>query len=341
MVENSYNQLHPTHFNPSHFHRADIVDQPLYVVVPVYDPMRYRSRWKLYLDFENYVLSNNEAHLVTIECALGERAFVLKKNPSNKHTLIQVRTKDDLWFKENMLNVAISRLPIDWKYACYIDGDIEFVRPDWVGECLHLLQRYSFLQMHSEVHDLDSNYNVIRSYNSFGYCYHNQDLVPPFSRKMYYVVGDKLGKGYWHPGHTMAFRREAFDAVGGLIDWGILGGGDTFMWYCLGGLLNKRIMPNSLGPNGVRWLQEWQSRCDQYIKKNIGYMDGAVNHYWHGSRKDRAYWDRGYILTSAAFDPEKDIKKDAQGLWQLSGNNIVLRDGIRRYLSQRNEDSIN
>jgi len=332
--------LKPDHFNPSNFHRADTISQPLYVICPIYDPMRYRSRWKLYLDFEQMVLNNNEARLVTIECAYGERAFVLQKNPSDKHTLIQVRTKEDLWLKENMINIAISRLPLDWKYACYLDGDIAFARPDWCGETLHGLQRYSFLQMFSHINDLGPNYEVIRSYTGFGYCFHNQDKVPQFDKTNYYTISRK-GHGYWHPGMSMAFTREAINHVGGLIDWGILGGGDTFMYYCLAGMLNKRTMPNSLGINGVRWLQEWQNRCDQYIKQNIGYIDGTILHYFHGARRDRSYYDRGYILTSANFDPEVDIKKDYQGLWQLSGNNIALRDGIRKYLASRNEDGSN
>ena len=341
MFPNNLNEhLKPTHFNPAHAHRPDTIAQPLYVICPIYNPMRYRARWKLYLDFENYVLSNNEAHLVTIECAYGERAFALSKHPSDKHTLIQVRTKDDLWLKENMINIAISRLPADWKYACYIDGDVQFARPDWVGETLHLLQRYSFLQMFSQVQDLGPNYEVLNQYYSYVYCHHNQENVPQMNGNRYYTTTGKKGFGYWHPGFTLAFTRDALNSVGGLIDWGILGGGDTFMMYCLTGMLDHRTMPDCLGEHGMRWLKEWQNRCDQHIKRNIGYMDGTILHHWHGSRRDRSYDDRGYILTKAKFDPEVDIKKDSQGLWQLSGNNIYLRDGIRKYMSKRNEDGI-
>jgi hypothetical protein len=341
-VSNQFNNLSPDHFNPSQFHRADVVDQPLYVITPVFNPHRYRSRWKLYLDFEKYVLNNKEAHLVTIECAFGEREFVLRKNESSRHTLIQVRTKDNLWLKENLINKAISHLPIDWKYACYIDGDIIFARPDWVGETIQQLQHYSFLQMFTQAQDLGPNYEVINNYYSYAYCYHNSENVPTQNHQGYYTtsVDGKPGLGYWHPGFTLAFRREAFDAVGGLIDWGILGGGDTFMMYAITEILSSRTLPDALGENGMRWLTEWQNRCKQHIKKNFGYVEGTIYHNWHGSRKSRSYEDRGYILTKSHFDPEIDIKKDAQGLWQLSGNNIYLRDGIRKYMSRRNEDSI-
>jgi flagellar basal body-associated protein FliL len=35
-----------------------------------------------------------------------------------------------------------------------------------------------------------------------------------------------------------------------------------------------------------------------------------------------------------------DLKRDCQGLFQLEDNKIELRDAIRRYFRQRNEDSI-
>jgi flagellar basal body-associated protein FliL len=40
------------------------------------------------------------------------------------------------------------------------------------------------------------------------------------------------------------------------------------------------------------------------------------------------------------FDPEVDIVKDANGLWKLAGNKPKLRDDLRKYFSQRNEDGI-
>ena len=79
---------------------------------------------------------------------------------------------------------------------------------------------------------------------------------------------------------------------------------------------------------------------EKYIKRNVGYMEGLILHFWHGKKTDRKYQDRGQILVEASFDVEKDIKKDWQGLYQLNEENIKLRDGIKKYFSGRNEDSM-
>ena len=331
------------------FHRPDVIKQPLYVITPIFNPQRYRTRWKLYNNFEKYILDSG-AHLITIECTFGERAKAITEIVNDRHTIIHVQTKSEIWLKENLINLAIQRLPENWKYVAWIDADIQFVRTDWVGECLHKLQHYDVIQMFSEAHDTNYEFETLKTHKSFMWCYHNEEsgAVPPNQGRtaLPKIVGSDgvaiKGKPflYWHPGFAWAARREAIDHLGGLLDWGILGGGDTFMAYALIGMLNNRTMPNSLGVSGVRWLKEWQNRAEKYVRRNVGYMQGTIYHYWHGSRKDRAYYDRGTILTNAQFDPEKDLKKDWQGLWQINPENIKLRDGARRYFSQRNEDSI-
>ncbi len=338
---NQYNHLAYNHFDPAHGHRPDVVDSPLYVVTPVFNPKRYRARWKLYKDFENYVLKNNEARLVTIEVAFGERAECILKPMHDKHIVIHLRTKEELWLKENMINLAIQHLPFDWKYVAWIDGDITFARPDWVGECVQQLQHYQVLQMFDEAFDMDPDYHTLQQYTGFMYCYKNKDKKEiPSPSQQYYTKG-KNSVGYWHPGFAWAARREAIDSLGGLIDWAILGGGDTYMSYALIGELNNRTMPKSLvGSSGLRMLEEWQRNALIHIQKNVGYMKGSIFHQWHGSRRSRGYKDRGQILTAAKFDPITDLKRDYQGLYQLTDGKTQLKEDIRDYFGIRNEDSI-
>lgn len=322
------------------FHRPDKISDKLYVITPIFNPQRYRSRWKLYKEFEKYVLSYKEAHLVTIECSFGERSKVTVEDRGENHTVIHVRTRHEVWLKENLINLAIQRLPEDWKYVAWIDADIKFARPDWVGETLQQLQHYDFLQMFSQAVDLSPTYEIIKTHTGFGYCYKNK--IPNLNKRMclpyYYDEGE--GGAYWHPGFAWAARRSAIDHVGALVDWSVLGGGDMFMAYALVGQLTSKTMPNSLGKNGVRQLAEWQSRAERHIKRNIGYIDGLLIHYWHGKKIDRRYNDRGQILVSSRFDPERDLKRDWQGLWQLTDRSFSLRDSIRDYFRARNEDSI-
>lgn len=339
---------HPKLRDPLQFHRPDYVDEPLYVITPVFNPQRYRARWKHYKNFEKYVLDSG-AHLVTIEATFGAREDSIIDQVHENHIVIHVRTSQEIWLKENMINVAIQRLPANWKYVAWIDSDLAFVRPDWVGETIQQLQHYKVVQMFSEAYDMNYDWEMFQHHKSFMWCYKHEDPeagIPnqlgkiPGKPKEHYIVQTPGQKGYWHPGYAWAARREAVDDLGGLIDWGILGGGDTFMAYALIGALNQRTMPNSLGKVGVDMLTQWQERAERYIRRNVGYVKGAITHHWHGSKKDRAYYDRGTILTTASYDPMSDLYRDSQGLYQINPENIKLRDGARTYFQQRNEDGI-
>lgn len=314
------------------FQRPDKIAAPLHVVTTIFNPQRWRSRWALYEKFAKHV-QDAGAVLWTVEVSFGERQAAIT-SPCDAHH-IQLRTWHELWLKENALNIGIQRLPADWRYVAWIDADVQFVRPDWVGETLHALQHYHVVQMFTEAQDLDDQYRVVKSYTSFLASY-QCDHKPGPNGNSYGGKG-----GYWHPGFAWAARREAIDALGGLVDWAILGGGDTFMAYALIGQLGNRTMPRSLGAAGVRWLIEWQHRAERHIRRNVGAVRGTLLHHWHGRRADRAYRDRGQILTGAGFNPERDLKRDWQNLWQLSDrSSIALRDDIRRYFAQRNEDAL-
>lgn len=322
--------------------RDDTLHETLHVVCAITNPVRYASRYRLYSDFERRIQTaatyyDVDVKLVTIEAAYGARDHAVTDHGNPNH--IQLRTSHELWHKENLLNLAIQRLPADWKYVAWIDADVNFMRPDWVEATLHALQHYAVVQMWSESCDLAPNHESLKAFRSFMWCYQHPDEVDPPTG--YYANRDRgMGPFYWHPGFAWAARRDALDALGGLIDWSILGGGDLFMARALVGELKRGGLPTSLGAAGVRWMLEWQNRAETHIRRNVGYVDGLITHYWHGAKKNRRYRDRGQILTTAQFDPERDLKRDTQGLWQLTDRSRDLRDGIRAYFRQRNEDGM-
>ena len=320
----------------SNYARPDKITEPLYVIAPIFNSKRYRSRWKLYEDFAKHV-ADAGGILHTIECAFGEREFVIKQNvndPCNQR-LIQVRTNHELWIKENLINIAVSRLPSNWKYIAIVDADTLFARCDWTDETKHLLQHYPVIQMFSQCQDLSPNY----------------EAFPPEKGMMYLwnMYGDTIpdkfkGSPYsnrfpGHPGFCWAFTREAWNNLGGLIDYCILGSADSFMAHAFMGKLNN-ILKKDYHPEYTKRLKIWQDRAETYIKRNVGYMPGLVLHYWHGAKVNRQYKSRDNILTGNQYNPDLDIKLDSQGLYQLTDRNWKLRDEIRKYFSERNEDDI-
>ena len=62
-------------------------------------------------------------------------------------------------------------------------------------------------------------------------------------------------------------------------------------------------------------------------------------HYFHGAKRKRGYFNRSAILWDNDFDPVRDIKRDWQGVWQLTDRKRDLRDALRTYFRSRDEDS--
>jgi hypothetical protein len=297
-----------------------------YVVTMISNPVRFSSRYRLYNDFRDRMALAG-VPLVTAEIAFGDRPFEV--TTAGNPRAVQLRTRHELWYKENAINIAISRLPADWRYVAWVDADIDFVRPDWAEETVHQLQHHPVVQMFDSAIDLGPNMETLQLHTGFGASY---------------VRGRPRGRNYahWHPGYAWAARREAVDAIGGLIDWALLGSADHHMAVGLiGGLGDDYITPKSkLSPRYQYKLQVWQDRAVAALQRDLGYVPGTILHYWHGKKRDRRYGDRWQILTRNQFDPDRHMHRDWQGLWQLSDGFPRLRDEIRGYFRARNEDSI-
>jgi hypothetical protein len=306
--------------------------------------------------YERFAQNVHDAGAVlhTVEGAFGERDHSLigiaphetlcdrlQKNPTldhQQHQYHQLRSSHELWQKEALINIGVARLPSSWKYVAWLDGDIQFLRPNWVGETIQLLQHYAFIQMFSHAQDLGPDYEVIASRDSFMSRALSQKTLPTG----YYDSAATVQTAGWS-GLAWACRRDAWDAVGGLIDFAIHGGGDWHMAFALLGQAENSIH-KGVHPTYKRHILEWQERCERHIRRNVGCMTGTVAHFWHGDKRLRHYSDRHALLAKTQFNPDIDLKRDWQGLYQLvdhgTDRSLQLRDGLREYARLRNEDGV-
>ena len=86
-------------------------------VTAISNPARFRRRYELYNKFAHHIRNELKQRLVTVECQLGDRPFFITSATDPHH--VQVRSKSELWHKENLLNLAISRLPPEVEYICW------------------------------------------------------------------------------------------------------------------------------------------------------------------------------------------------------------------------------
>jgi hypothetical protein len=323
------------HHLPTLFQRPDRLRDPLYVVAPVYNPHRYRSRWRLYEDFAK-MCDEAGAILYTVEVAFGDRLHAITSYGEGRH--IQLRTSAELWFKENAINVGVSRLPADWKYVAWVDADTMFARDDWANETLHALQHFACVQMWSQYQNLSDEHELLGT--AAGFVHNYLEGVPVSPAIDSYGYGHK--RGYpGAPGLAWACRREAWETVGGLLDCCILGAGDWYMAHALVGRLNDKSLSSKFHPSYRREILQWAARASR-LHANVGVVRGLALHHWHGPKARRRYGSREQILIDGAFDPRNDLHRDWQGLYQLhvhDARTATLRDRIRQYFGARNEDA--
>lgn len=349
----------------------DRVVEPLYAVVPYFNPWRWKTREKHTLRAIKH-FADSGAVVILVEAAFNRREFsmadcgldgtpascsVLGSGHDLRHRYIGLRTKDELWLKENLINAGVAHLPDNWQQVCWLDSDVVFARPNWVGECIHKLQHYAFLQMFSHARDLGPNYEMLPENYPHA---DGQGFVTAFQNGTLdqYTSSEGHHRHHHHrhphpydsypypprvfPGLAWACTRKAWDDVGGLIDWAIWGGGD---WHMANALVEKpdRMMRNDLHRNYKKMCMQWYYRCHTHIRRNVGVMEGSIFHNWHGRKSERGYNAKHHLLASIGFDPLRHLKRDYQGLYQLHDDRssafVRLRDMMRKIAHERNEDS--
>lgn len=377
----------------------DQVREPLYAIVPYFNPWRWKSRVKHTERALKHFIDSG-AVVVLVEIGFNRRDLVfadsgldgmqancnilqsnstcLGGDPRFQHKYVGLHTKDELWLKENAINIGIQHLPYDWQQACWLDSDVHFMRPNWVGETIHKLQHYAFLQMFSHARDLGPNYEMLEENyphaNGAGFVQawkdgwlestvteeikaelKNLGQKPEILRhgRVPLMTQDEDSQGNYYgmigkqkrvfPGLAWAFTRQACDAVGGIFDTAIWGGGD---WHMAHALIEKTesMMRNDLHRNYKKLVMQWYERCRTHIRQNVGVMEGSIVHHWHGKKIGRGYNAKHALLAQFGFDPLRHLKRDSQGLWQLHDDRsttfVQIRDMMRRIAAERNEDSI-
>lgn len=363
----------------------DKVTEPLYAVVPYFNPWRHKSRVK-HTQRAIKHFHDSGAVIVLVEAGFNRRELVFADSGldqtlaecgihgEHRHKYIGLHTKDELWLKENLINVGVQSLPHDWQQVCWLDSDVVFVRPNWVGECIHKLQHgtqsdITFLQMFSHARDLGPNYEMLpEDYphaNGLGFVKAWQDgflkttLTPAIEADLKAIRKDirKLAEDFQKlqqdlgcyyekrvfPGLAWACTRKAWEAVGGLIDFAIWGGGD---WHMSHALIEKTegMMRNDLHRNYKKMVMQWYERCRTHVRRNVLVMEGSILHNWHGRKTERGYNVKHGLLAQFGFDPLRHLKRDYQNLYQLHDDRstayVQMRDMMRRVAKDRNEDSI-
>ncbi len=220
-------------------------DSTLHVIGVITNPVRYQSRYRLYHQWEKEMLATQNVALYTVEAAYGDRAHEVTVPDNPRH--LQLRTKSEIWLKENLINLGIRNLlPKDWKYVAWVDCDVSFRDPGWALSSIHQLQHYPIIQPWTDVVDLDFYGGIFQHSKSFG-SLHAKNLPKAHYRNNPYK------HPYGHSGFAWACTRFFYENVGKLLDFCIVGRIQKGMH----GLARQSLL-------GVRlecWIHAWSHRA--------------------------------------------------------------------------------
>ncbi len=351
---------HPHHADPEYDQRVhSLALSQLWVVTAISNPVRYKTRYALYKKFRHHITQDLGLHLVTVEAAYGERDFQLTEDDIGDTVLtsvldngtktidVRVRNSSYVWLKENLWTVGARYLPRECKYVLFADADIEFLNPHFATELVHALQEYRVVQPFETAADMGPTGQIMDVHRSFGWCYaQGWDWKPQpvpdgcgyYAKKPDHVARAVGFGNAWHPGYALAMRRGVLDKLG-LLEVGVLGAGDHHM---MGALIGKAHLtfPGRVHQNYKNAVLAWQGRAAGVVNKSLGYVPGTIVHNFHGSKCNRKYVSRWDILITHQFDPESDVYRNSQGVLELEEHKPEMRDDMKRYFKQRQEDGV-
>jgi len=302
----------------------------LWAVSAYFNPAGFSRRLENFRTFR----SRLGVPLVAVEVAF-ERDFELQ--PGDAEVLIQLRNPDVMWHKEAMLEIGFRHCPASCEAIAWLDADVFFERPDWHAAALDALARAPVVQLSERVD------HCAPDRDSRGVRFSQQGAAAAIAAGVCAV--DALSglmdrdEAAVATGFAWAARRE-FLAHHGLYTRSIAGGGDTALACALYGCPEVCVAHHNLNAAQARSYREWARPMSRDLGGRVGFVPGLLHHLWHGSMEDRHARERHRVLAASGFDPERDLARDADGLWRWANPPADLRLYLREYFHRRREDDV-
>ena len=302
----------------------DPIEEKLHVIIVSTNACQYARRIQLSKEFQMRCEVEPNIILYVVELAYGDHPFHCTQPSNPRH--LQLRTKSPLWHKESMGAVAVRRLlPNNYKAFAWIDDDIEFENPSWAMDTLKILNGCrDVVQLFSHAIDMDMHENAMSIYAGLGYQH---------TKRLPMQKNSCINQG--HPGYAYAITRKAYERIGGLYPYSILGSGDLNMAMSFLGKGLSTLSPE-MSPGYRKSLHDFESKAKTL---RLGYVPGVVRHHFHGHKKNRQYDTRWKILVKHQYDPYRDVFLNADGILEPTEHcsEELLMD-ILAYFKKRNED---
>ena len=212
-----------------------------------------------------------------------------------------------LFAKENLLNLAIERLPDRFESVLWIDADVLMLPHDFADLLSEALDRHA----------------VVQGFRRLVYL--NGDGTPQMNWR-HSVAARNLADGsrsadprQAFPGLAWAARRELLARIGGLYDRVIMGGGDV-AWAAA-------VYGDTRTPYLRRWSAPLLRDALRYVQQvaplvpSVGCVEADGVHLFHGTIRARRYAWRDSVLRQFDYDPRTHLEYAPNGTlrWTRAG----------------------
>ena len=229
---------------------------------------------------------------------IGEILFENQQsiNVNEDDNIFSYKTDSYMFYKENIINILLDKIPNQYTKICIMDADILFQNKIWYNMISSSLNKLTICHPFNESIWLGKRYQPINIKKSIIET-HSDDKV----------------KG--HPGFIWAFNKEWL-LKNKLFELCIIGGGDTLFASSILNLSNNKS-----------WLNE---SYNNYLKNfiyptKIGNINLTVFHLYHGDINNRQYESRNQLMIDLLSlynltDIEQLLEKNENGLLRWKEN---------------------
>lgn len=299
----------------------------LYVIVP-YFSCGHNEQYAANLNICLQALARQKAKVLLVEGVYdGQKLSNVNQEWLHEHLQFQVPHK--IWVKENLINLAVQKLPDDWASFVALDCDVLFCNERWFEESRKLLTYCDVIQPWYDYYEINSHGNIKKTLNIERGLYRRSFVS--------HCLGNEPTKG--NSGFAWGFSRKFFTRIGGLFDRHIAGGGDAFLACCAGQKYAETdLVDRGFPAEYVRCIYE---DVADYAKRwkgvQVGCTGGSILHLFHGKVINRNYQNRHLFLAEASYQPAVDLQYTDSGILQLSDPGLRLCSGFDLYFKERND----
>lgn len=240
-------------------------------------------------------------------------------HPGRSHGLVNpelvVSAKSFMFHKENLLNLALAKVPNRYSKVVFLDADVRFSDREWLDRTSAALDRADIIQ-------------------PMEWCFWSS-TKSKISAAEQLSRGRRLDIGHTHPGFATGVRRDWLDKVGGLYDMAVVGNGDACLWNAVANHMGLGFPGSTATPYMSKYsdLDEFINRVSS-TRPRVGSLRGCfAGHLPHGTAKKRGYVERHSLL-----DRDISVIRNNDGVyeWVDESNNGPMLD----YFKSRDEDNL-